>query len=104
LAWVRVTEFTSRILEVLENLLIGPHVAEDADRSNDIAVCVAQCRRVKCRRNDLAGSAPWVEWDVSAHAVLDHLPERGNELARLVSAEKSGHGLLDDLVLSEAKD
>ena len=42
--------------------------------------------------------------DVSAHAVLDHLPEGGDELTRLVGAEKPRDGLLDDLVLSEAEE
>ena len=101
---VRVTELAPRLLEVVKNLLVGPHVAEDADRADDVAVRVPQGRRVQCRRDDLAGSAPRMEADVSAHAVLDHFPERGHELTRLVGDEESRHRLLDDFVLSEAEE
>ena len=40
LGLVRVTEFAPRILEVMKNLFIGSHVAEDADRTDDVAVGV----------------------------------------------------------------
>ena len=40
LGLVRVTELAPRILEVMKNLFIGSHVAEDADRTDDVAVGV----------------------------------------------------------------
>ena len=103
LGLVGVTELAPRLLEVMEHLFIGPHVAENTDRSNDVAVGIPQRRRIQRRRDDLSGRAPRVERDVSAHAVLDHFPEGSDELPRLVGREKPGHGLLDDFVLPEAE-
>ncbi len=44
---VRVVQLAPRFLEVMKNLLVGPHVAEDADRADDVAVCVPQRRGVQ---------------------------------------------------------
>ena len=38
LGLVGITELPARLLQVVENLFIGPHVAEDSDRSDDVAV------------------------------------------------------------------
>jgi len=46
LGLVGVAEFAPRFFEVMKNLLIGPHVAKDADRSDNPAVYFAQRRGV----------------------------------------------------------
>src|SRR5438445_13391364 len=80
-----------------------PHVAQDADRSNDVAVRVSQGRSVERGRDHFSRRAPRLEPDVAGDVPLDHLAEGHHELPRLVLTEAPGDGLLEHLVTAQTQ-
>src|SRR5918994_5131063 len=89
-------ELRLRLLEVVHDLLVGPHVAEDADRADHLPVWIAERRGVQARRDHLARRRPRVEPRVARDAALDHLAQGSGELPRLLLADEARQRLLDD--------
>src|SRR5439155_699828 len=92
------------LLEVPDHLLVGPHVSEDADGTDDLAVGVAEGAGGEGGGDDLAAGAARVEAGVAGHPALDDLAEGGGELARFLGADEAGERLLEQLVWAEAQE
>src|SRR5438445_101847 len=85
------------LLEVPDHLLVGPHVAEDADGADDLAVGVAEGGGVESGGDDLAAGAAGVQAGVAGDAPGDDLAEGGGELAGLLGTDEAGERLLEQL-------
>src|SRR5712691_1223836 len=92
------------LLEVADHLLVGAHVAQDADGADDLAVGVAEGGGVEGGGDDLAAGAAGVEAGVAGDAARDDLAEGGGELAGLLGADEARERLLDQLVRAEAEE
>src|SRR5438445_2821882 len=92
------------LLEVPDHLLVGPHVAEDADGADDLTVGVAEGGGVESGGDDLAAGAAGVQAGVAGDAPGDDLAEGGGELAGLLGADEAGERLLEQLVWAEAQE
>src|SRR5947199_269954 len=92
------------LLEVAHDLLVGAHVAQDADGADHLAVGVAQGRGVEGGGDDLAAGAAWVEAGVAGDAARDDLAEGGGELAGLLGTDEARQRLLEQLVLPEPEE
>src|SRR5437762_1171311 len=92
------------LLEVAHHLLVGAHVAQDADGADDLAVGVAQGGGVEGGGDDRAAGAARVEPGVAGDAALDHLAEGGGELPGLLGADEARERLLEELVGAEAEE
>src|SRR5213594_3322661 len=92
------------LLEVAHHLLVGPHVAEDADGADDLAVGVAEGGGVESGGDDLAAGAAGVQAGVAGDAPGDDLAEGGGELAGLLGTDEAGERLLEQLVWAEAQE
>src|SRR3989441_337590 len=90
------------LLEVADHLLVGAHVAEDADGADDLAV-IAEGGGVEGGGDDLAAGAAGVEAGVPGYAARDDLTEGGAQLPGLLGADEAGERLLDQLVRAEAE-
>ncbi len=99
----RVGRVLDQALRVGARLVQLAHVAEDPDRADHLALGVAQGRGVQRRRDHLARRRARVEDRVARDAVLDHLVQRGGELARLLLADEARQRLLEHLVAAEAQ-
>src|SRR3989442_303881 len=91
------------LLEVADHLLVGAHVAEDADGADDLAV-IAEGGGVEGGGDDLAAGAAGVEAGVVGDAGRDGLAEGGGELTGLLGADEAGERLLQHLVGAEAEE
>src|SRR3989442_740087 len=96
-------QFRLGLLEVADDLLVGTHVAQDADGPDHLSVGVAQNRGVERRGDDFPTGAAGVEARVARHAARHHLAQRGGELPGLLRADKARERLLDQLVRAEAQ-
>src|SRR5216684_3855553 len=92
-----------RCLQVAYHLLIGAHVAQNADGADNLPVRVAQRRGVECRRNHFVRGAARVQPGIARGAALDHLAQGSEELSRLFGADKARERLLQHLVWTEAE-
>src|SRR5712691_9746547 len=92
------------LLEVADHLLVGAHVAQDADGADDLAVGVAEGGGVEGGGDDLAAGAAGVEAGVAGDAARDDLAEGGGELPGLLGADEARERLLDQLVRAEAQE
>ena len=99
----RVRGVLDEALGVGAGLVELSHVAQDADRADDVAIRVSQGRRVERRRNHLARRATRLEPDVAGDVPLHDLAEGHHELPRLVLTEEPGDGLLENLVAAQTK-
>src|SRR5438128_1575752 len=97
-------QFRLGLLEVADDLLVGTHVAQDADGPDHPSVGVAQSRGIERRGDDFPAGAAGVETRVARHAPLHHLAQRGGELPCLLRADEAGERLLEHLVLAEAEE
>src|SRR2546428_786592 len=91
------------LLEVADHLLVGAHVAEDADGADDLAV-IAEGGGVEGGGDDLAAGAAGVEAGVAGDAARDDLAEGGGELTGLLGADEARERLLQHLVGAEAEE
>ena len=73
-----------RLFQVAHHFFVLAHVTQNADRADDLAVGIAERRRVEGRRNHLSARAARVQAGVAGDAPLDHFPQGGRELARLL--------------------
>src|SRR5439155_139393 len=89
--------------QIAQHALICPHVAQDADRLDHAAVGVAQRGGVQAGRYDLAPGAAGVEPRVPRDAALYDLVQGGHELPRLLRADETREGLLEELVLPKTE-
>src|SRR5439155_211006 len=92
------------LLEVAHHLLVGAHVAQDADGADDLAVGVAEGGGVEGRRDALAAGAARVEPGGAGDAALDDLAQGGGELPGLLGADEARERLLEELVRAEAEE
>src|SRR5258706_378560 len=90
--------------QVAHHLLVRPHVSQDADRADDLAVGVAQGGGVEGGRNDLPAGAPGVEAGVARDPPCYDLPERRGELPGLLGADEARERLFEHFVLTEAEE
>src|SRR3989475_8070 len=97
-------QFRLGLLEVADDLLVGTHVAQDADGPDHSSVGVAQSGGVERRRDDFPAGASGVEARVARRAPLHHLAQRGGELPCLLRADEARERLLEHLVLAEAEE
>src|SRR2546425_1135525 len=91
------------LLKVAHHLLVGAHVAQDADGADDLAVGVAKGGGVEGGGDDLAAGAAGVEAGVAGDAALDDFAQGGGELPGLLGADEARERLLDQLVGTEAE-
>src|SRR2546428_758583 len=118
-------QFRLGLLEVADDLLVGTHVAQDADGPDHPSVGVAQSRGVERRGDDFPTGAAGVEDDVARDAAMigvlrgrglarlvrarpcvlafDDLAQRGQELAGFFGRDDARERLLDQLVRAEAQ-
>src|SRR3989454_882406 len=118
-------QFRLGLLEVADDLLVGTHVAQDADGPDHLSVGVAQSGGVQARRDDLSAGAAGVEDDVARDTAMigaqrgrglarlvraspcvlafDDLAQRGQELAGFFGRDDARKRLLDQLVRAEAE-
>src|SRR3989454_140151 len=96
-------QFRFGLLEVADDLLVGTHVAQDADGPDHLSVGVAQSRGVERRGDDFPAGAAGVEARVARHAPCHHLAQCGGELPCLLRADEALERLLEDLVRPEAQ-
>jgi hypothetical protein len=94
----RIRRVLDEALRIGPRLVQLPHVAQDPDRPDDVAVRVSQGRSVERSRDHLSRRAPRLEPDVAGDVPLDDLAEGHDELPRLVLTEESRDGLLENLV------
>jgi hypothetical protein len=76
-----------------------PHVAENPDRPDHLAVGIPKRRGIERRGNDLPRGAAGVQAGVANAAPLDHLAKGRRELAGLFGADEPRQRLLQHLVL-----
>src|SRR2546421_718562 len=81
-----------------------PHVAEDADGADDLAVGVAEGGGVEGGGDDLAAGAARVEAGVAGHPALDNFAQGGQELSGFIGGDDARERLLDQLVGAEAEE
>src|SRR3989442_66556 len=82
-------QFRFGLLEVADDLLVGTHVAQDADGPDHLSVGVAQSRGVERRGDDFPAGAAGVEARVARHAPCHHLAQCGGELPCLLRADEA---------------
>src|SRR2546425_1138063 len=97
-------ELALGLLEVLNHLLVLPHVPQNADGADHLAVRVAQGRGVEGRGDHLPARAPRVEPGVAGDAPLHNLSEGGRERPGLLDADEARVRLLEELVRAEAEE
>src|SRR5256885_1661528 len=81
-----------------------PHVAEDADGADDLAVGVAEGGGVEGGGDDLAAGAARVEAGVAGHPPLDNFPQGGHELSGFLGGDEAGERLLEHLSLAKPEE
>jgi hypothetical protein len=99
----RIRRVLDEALGVGTRLVELPHVAQDADRSDDDAARVSQRRCVERGGDQFSGRATRLEPDVAGDAPRDDLAKDPHEFSGLVVSEEPGDGLLENLVTPQAE-
>src|SRR5439155_11704548 len=77
------------LLEVAHYLLVGPHVAQDANGTDHLAVGTAQGGGVQGGGDDLPARAARVQDHVPHDTPLDHFAQRRGEFPRFLGADEA---------------
>jgi len=95
---------SDQALGVGAGLVQLPHVAQDPDPADHLAVGVAQRRGVEGRGDHLAARAPRIEPGIAGHAPLDDFPKSGKEFPGFVGRDDARERLLDQFVRAESEE
>src|SRR3989441_7432985 len=82
-------QFRLGLLEVADDLLVGTHVAQDADGPDHPSVGVAQSRGVQRRGDDFPAGAAGVEAGVARHPPCNHPPRGGGVAPWVLRADEA---------------
>src|SRR2546422_11673439 len=92
-----------RSLQIANHLRVLPHITQNPDGADHLAVRVAQRRGVEGRGDHLPARASGVEPGVAGDASLHDLPQGCHELPCFLGADEARQRLLEQLVRAETE-